>query len=259
MARSAKPRIRGFKSRSRLFMLQKLQAFLATRQKFIIKLFVVVEIALVVTVFALGYLAFNDPRGMSWIFVKYGSLLGQIALVLFMIALLPGIMQRLRLFPKVTMPLASIIIIFRRHIGILMFLTAWAHMTFTTTLPRYLFTGTFLPSTLPMLFEMMGTLAFMVLFPVWVTSNDFSKRLLGKWWKTLQRLTYIAIWFIVAHVVLLGGSTWVIVAISTVALLEVTSWIVHWRRPVRVVPPAAPVTPVAPTTPQTPPVPPATI
>lgn len=252
MARSAKPRIRGFKSRSRLSMLQRLQQFSALRQKFIIKLFVVAEIALVVTVFALGYLAFNDPKGMSWIFVEYGSLLGQIALVLFMIALLPGIMQRLRVLPKITMPLASIIIIFRRHIGILMFLTAWAHMTFTTTLPRYLFTGSFLPATLPMLFEMMGTLAFMVLFPVWITSNDFSKRLLGKWWKTLQRLTYIAIWFIVAHVVLLGGDAWVIVAISTVAILEVLSWIAQWRRP-------RPVAPVAPATPQTPPVPPATI
>jgi DMSO/TMAO reductase YedYZ heme-binding membrane subunit len=55
-----------------------------------------------------------------------------------------------------------------------------------------------------------------------------SQRLLGKKCKTLQRLTYIAIWFIFIHVSLQGKSLAIIIAIT--AILEVGSWMVVKRR-----------------------------
>lgn len=252
MARSAKPRIRGFKSRSRLSfrscysgeylciadcmlqtisaLLLRLQQFLAPKQKILIRCFVMLEIGLVVFGLTVAYLSITDPMGSSWLLGKYGTTLGKAALILFMITLIPGILQRLRWYPQLTMPIAAIITLFRRHIGITMFLTAWLHMAFTMTLPFYIFTGSFFPPAGPRLFEMAGFIGWILLLPVWLTSNDTSMRFLGRKWKTLQRLTYIAIWFIVAHVALHGGISWMSVSIVAVAALEILSWIVARRR-----------------------------
>ena len=205
-----------------------LQRFIVPRQKLIISLLLVLLAGTVVMGIVLANLAISDP--VSWLPVlgEVGESLGTISAILFCVTLLPGIAQRLRWFPTITLPLASIVTIFRRHLGILMFLTAWVHMAFTTSVPNVILTGSPFPPNGPRLFEFFGTMSWLLLMPVWLTSNDVSMRFLGRKWKTLQRLTYIANWLIFAHVALQGESLAVLLAV--VAILEITSWVVQRRR-----------------------------
>jgi len=54
-------------------------------------------------------------------------------------------------------------------------------------------------------FELMGFLMVMLVIPILITSNQWSQRKLGKYWKRLQRLTY-AIWgLLFLHLSLLEG------------------------------------------------------
>ena len=54
-------------------------------------------------------------------------------------------------------------------------------------------------------FELMGFMMVMLVIPLLITSNPYSQRKLGKYWKRFQRLTY-AIWaLLAAHLILLEG------------------------------------------------------
>lgn len=153
---------------------------------------------------------------------ELGRRLGVLATLLFVTTLLPGILMRLRPYSQSLIPLATIITPFRRHLGILMFLSAFVHMSFTTTLPYVAFNGwQALPPPVEIL-HIAGSLAWLILLPVWLTSNDVSMKKLGKNWKRLQRLTYVAIWFVFGHLVLVGSPLALLVIV--VAILEVASW-----------------------------------
>lgn len=172
--------------------------------------------------------------------------LGTLSLLLFVLTLLPGIITRLQINQKSLSIIAIIITLFRRQLGILMFITAFLHMSLGTTLPLIAFqlipianlsalsiaekirlSARAFPPTLRS-FEQIGMVAWMILLPVWLTSNDFSQKLLGKKWKTLQRLTYVALWFIFIHVALQKESLALVLLL--VGLLEMYSWVSVWRR-----------------------------
>jgi DMSO/TMAO reductase YedYZ heme-binding membrane subunit len=54
-------------------------------------------------------------------------------------------------------------------------------------------------------FELMGFMMVMLVIPLLITSNPYSQRKLGKYWKRFQRVTY-AIWaLLAAHLILLEG------------------------------------------------------
>ena len=54
-------------------------------------------------------------------------------------------------------------------------------------------------------FELMGFMMVMLVIPLLITGNPWAQRKLGKYWKRLQRLTYV-IWGLLAlHLVLLEG------------------------------------------------------
>ena len=148
--------------------------------------------------------------------------------------------------PGLTLPISTLITPFRRHIGILMFITAFVHMSFSSNLP-YLAGQlaqlqpvqaltisqklTYLMSVFPpryQLYEIMGLIAWLLLMPVWLISNDKSMQAMGKWWKRMQRLTYISIWFIFLHVAFQAKN--IAPLIFLVAVAEVYSWIAFWRR-----------------------------
>jgi DMSO/TMAO reductase YedYZ heme-binding membrane subunit len=174
----------------------------------------------------------QDPIARSDLARQLGSWLAITAVILFSFTLLPGILQRLRWLPQLTIPVSTIITPFRRHIGILMFLTAWMHMALSGYLQTYILTGSPIPPAGPRLFEFFGFLGWLLLLPVWLTSNDTSMRFLGKKWKALQRLTYIALWFIMSHVGLQGNALALLLLV--IGVLEVTSWVVAKRRqPIR--------------------------
>jgi len=73
--------------------------------------------------------------------------------------------------------LAVLIMPFRRHLGVLMFLCVFIHFSLTTQLP-VLVSGVIPPLNAPKLF---GFGAMLLLFPLWLTSNDTSQRFSGKY------------------------------------------------------------------------------
>ena len=173
--------------------------------------------------------ALDYPSVVSTLF-EWGPLFGQIAVILYMLTLVPGIITRLQWKQTVTQPVASILILFRRHLGILMFITAFLHLTFKSTLP-YLASFNFQPppGLQPLLtYQIIGAVGWSLLFPLWLTSNDWSFKKLGKWWKRIHRLTYIALFFIFLHVVLQAKTPAILLGL--VLFFEILSWIIAWRR-----------------------------
>lgn len=225
--------------------LKQLQKLIIPKQRQINKLFFIFEIALLFFWLCLGWLTITQPKQIfSLLFI--GDKLGTIAVILFVTVLLPGIITRLNTMPKVTLPIATLITPFRRHLGITMFLTAFVHMSITSFFPYFAliliqaspaevtsFSGKLMvyfqnfPPTFQ-LFEQMAIIGWLLLLPVWVISNDFSMKKLGKWWKRIQRLTYLSIWFIFLHVALLGKNTAALLFVFGMA--EILSWVLFWSR-----------------------------
>ena len=191
------------------------------------------------------FTALNNPQQV-FVFLEIGGKLGTASLLLFCLTLLPGIIVRLKVVPKLTLPIATLVTPFRRHLGILMFITAFVHMSFSSTLPYIALQLNKVQSIAPMtfaqkltvlsgvlpppfrLFEQIALIAWILLLPVWLTSNDFPMKKLGKWWKRLQRISYVALWLIFVHVALQKESLALILLI--IGLLEIYSWMSVWRR-----------------------------
>lgn len=226
-------------------ILLSLQKLILPKQKLINRLLLCAEIVLMLFWLAMVALTVQSPLILLRI-GELGSNLGTVSLILFCLTLLPGIITRLQILPQLTLPIATMITPFRRHLGISMFLTAFVHMSLSSTLPHIALTLLTIRSVLPMtldqklpiilaslpppfrLFEQVSIIGWLLLLPVWLTSNDFSQKRLGKWWKRVQRLTYLAIWFIMAHLALQGAG-WAL-AVGVFAVLEITSWVVFWYR-----------------------------
>lgn len=149
-----------------------------------------------------------------------GKKLGVVAVWVYMVTLVPGMLRRFRVLPQ----MQASLMLFRRQLGIVVFLLSCAHSLWVRTLPD-LVTGSLDPSML-VLFEIFGVVTLTLLFPLWLTSNDVAQKKLGKWWKRLHRLTYIALFFVFLHVSfqddLLGFF------LGSVLALELLSWIWHW-------------------------------
>jgi methionine sulfoxide reductase heme-binding subunit len=197
-----------------------LHTWLVMRKKFIERVFFGFEIAIVLMWFVAAYLLSTEFD--IWLVALYevGSELGPIALCFYLLTLIPGITQRL----QVALPIGVLLNTFRRHFGVTMFLTALLHMSLTTALPNLVQGG------LPVLMtpQWFGFFAVLTLFPMWLTSNDASQKFLGKRWKTLHRLTYLALLLIFGHVTLML-SNWRWIA-GVILLLEILSWIVAWYK-----------------------------
>lgn len=78
-----------------------------------------------------------------------------------------------------------------------------------------------------------GGLAFLILFAMAVTSNDFSVRKLGgKNWKRLHRAVYLAQFLIMGHLLLIEKADFVKYGIwmGSLLILQAARWILHWSR-----------------------------
>ena len=155
-----------------------------------------------------------------------GRTFGQIAVVWYVLSLVPGMMKRLNLLPMTR----TLLMLYRRHFGISMFLTAISHQFLARTLPLAFFNPALLLD-----FDLgwqawFGVLALLTLFPLWLTSNDWSKKRLGRTWDAIHMLTYLALLFIFGHVYLVMTSSWKYV-LGAVIVLEIISWLVYWLTP----------------------------
>lgn len=160
----------------------------------------------------------GDP---SWFYLN-AKLFGQIALVLFIATTIPGIMRR---FGKFYKPV-SILMIFRRYIGITTFMFALLHASIERLFWFLLGQMPFIPKEI---FQLFGFVAFICLFSLFVTSNDWSVKKLGIWWDRIHNLTYTIVWLLFLHIGLQGLSIWSVLILSA-ATFQVASHIYAKRK-----------------------------
>ncbi|MCR4324641.1 MAG: ferric reductase-like transmembrane domain-containing protein [Candidatus Curtissbacteria bacterium] len=149
-------------------------------------------------------------------FYDLGRTMGQAAIILLGIVVLPGILGRFGIEIRIT----RIITVFRRQLGILVFILAFSHFYLVRFMPWV--TGLFPFWTVWQLFEYLGAAALSLLFVMFLTSNNYSMRTLGRWWKRTHRIVYVVLWLLVLHTGLQRISIWS-VFIFIFAALEVAS------------------------------------
>jgi DMSO/TMAO reductase YedYZ heme-binding membrane subunit len=158
-----------------------------------------------------------------WVeYYNLGRQSGEVGLVFFILASIPGIVRRFGKFNK----LVSILMIFRRYIGISTYLFVLIHSLFVRVVPWV--ARVFSPFPLEV-FVVFGIVAHIMLFLLFITSNDASVSKLGLWWNRIHNLMYTIVWFIFLHVLFQRVSIWTVL-IGTTAVLQVASFIYSKRR-----------------------------
>lgn len=147
-------------------------------------------------------------------FVDLAYRAGQLAILCYVATVLPGIYRRFKLQSE----WVAILMIYRRYIGIQMYLLVMMHFWFMMGVDIFLMGN--LPPFPPQPFLVAGMLANYLLFAMAVTSNDIATKKLGIWWNRIHSLTYGAVWLIFLHVALVKISVWsVLIGVTGVALL----------------------------------------
>jgi len=165
---------------------------------------------------------FQTDRGVVY---EWGTTSGSIALVYFCLSLTPGIARRL----GIRFRIFQILMLFRRHIGISAFVFGFFHYLAVRMLP-ILLSG--VPLNLnPPLFEVFGFLSLYPMILMFLTSNDYSVKKMGVWWKRLHSLSYVLVWTLFFHVALQGGETWKYL-IGIFAVLETGSLAYFFFKPI---------------------------
>lgn len=196
---------------------------LATNQKTIKSVFFILYVLGFLGI-GFGFFLFKSNLELYVTLAELATKFGTISLYLFLLTLVPGILQRL----NVVVLLSTSVVLFRRQIGIVMYILALLHSFYLSIIPQVMTSDLRLQNFATR--EIYGLIAILILFPVWITSNDVSQKKFGRFWKSIQRLTYIAMFFIYLHVAAIEKSAQLLTAI--VILLEIISWIKIWlRRP----------------------------
>ncbi len=128
------------------------------------------------------------------LYYDLGGKFGTLAALCFVITITPGIAKRLGIQHKIF----NIIQTFRRHFGIMTFLLVLTHYAILRLVPLMTWQG----FVVPPLRETLGFVAFVMMFLMFLTSNDFSTHKFGIWWGRIHKLAYIIVWLVFAHVVL---------------------------------------------------------
>jgi sulfoxide reductase heme-binding subunit YedZ len=95
------------------------------------------------------------------------------------------------------LPVRTLLMLYRRQLGVTMYVLALTHLLWSRFLPTLTAGGDiwlFSP------FEIAGLFAFILLTPIFITSNDWSVINLKSWWDTIHSLVYVVIWLLFLHV-----------------------------------------------------------
>ena len=177
---------------------------------------------LVILFLAGGYSILTNNAN-SIFFYLAGKKLGDLASITFCILLLPGIARRFDIRHR----WVSVIMWFRRQLGISVFLLGIIHYLFVRGLPRIANGQAPLASLAR--FELFGLAGLILLFPLFLTSNDASMRLLKKQWYTLHTLVYVVAWLIFGHVIFQRLSVWSAI-VGIAAFAEIISHIYQYTK-----------------------------
>lgn len=181
--------------------IDRLFTYIIPRKARIIQLFKLAYFMQVAVLFWAG-IAFYSGDSSSILYYQLGLYFGRIAVLLFIIVLIPGMLKRFGITHKIL----AILMIFRRYIGISMYLFAFSHFGLVKVIPNL----SAVRLTGLSAFELWGSATLLVLFFLFITSNDFSVSRLHIWWYRLQRLIYIAMWFLLFHLGLQRISGWTV-------------------------------------------------
>ena len=147
---------------------------------------------------------------------------GEIAVGLYIVTCLPGLGRRLGVRHK----LLALVMIFRRQIGILMYMFVLIHVMVLRIVPIVSNGAPLIPDAW---FEVFGSIAAGLLFLLFVTSNDVSVKRLGSWWHKIHQLTYITMFFILLHLALQEVSIWTVLVVLLVGA-QLISYVVSLKR-----------------------------
>ena len=182
----------------------------------IISLFFAIEISLAVAIF-FGLILGTLQPSLQPLFFTVGRTFGKLTAYLLVLTLLPGILGRFRWFTTIRITL----MLFRRQFGILTYLSGVVHATFVALLP--MLTHGFRPL---LIFEVYGLTALLLMLPLFLTSNDYSVRLLQTGWDKLHKLVYLALFFSALHT--LTRSLSIGVLLMSVVILEALSYLAKY-------------------------------
>lgn len=155
----------------------------------------------------------NDANAFNY--YQLALVAARTAIIVYILTTIPGITKRFGLSHR----LIQIIMLFRRYLGITVFLLVLIHFWFVRGIALFFQKVVILPRPL---FETFGMLSYMLLFFMFVTSNDFSVKRLGIWWYYIHKVTFVIVWLIFLHVALQRFSIWTVL-IGLTALFQVTS------------------------------------
>ncbi len=153
--------------------------------------------------FLSGMSKFNEPPAI-------------IATFLLLAVLYPGMLQRMGMPAR----LLKYPVIWRRTLGITMYLAALVHFLFLIDYLPWFSDG--LIKNLDAL-TASGICTIVLLLPVLLTSNNASVRFLGKRWKLIQRTTYLILPLITVHLYKTGETPLMILYVIT-CILIITSY-----------------------------------
>lgn len=163
----------------------------------------------------------NTALSLFYAMGKSGRFFGDASLLLFVLTLLPGIGERVGMKNK----FLSIVKIYRKQIGILMYFFALLHFVLSRAIFIRTLTEFFHFST----FEIMGAASLLILFFLFITSNTASLIRLKLNWYRIHRFIYIGMFSIFLHVALQGLSVWTVL-MGLVLIFQIVSFVIIYRK-----------------------------
>jgi len=158
---------------------------------------------LLIAIVLVTFYSINNDQEIYNFFAEKRAWFGRAALLTLLIVITPGILGRFNIQVRVS----RIITLYRRRLGILVFLLSFTHFH-VISLPKMAgIESNILPT-----FQVMGLTALVILSLLFLTSNNFSQRRLGKWWKRLHRLIYVVVLLILLHTTMQRVSIWSVLA-----------------------------------------------
>lgn len=177
-----------------------------------------IEILIFLVAPGLGYYLLSQYSEGEHTFIfwrDYGMLLGLTSFIFFAIALTPGILGRFGIRNKFT----ALLMTYRREIGKIMFLFALSHYLVIKILPISVLNT---PIEFP-LYQTFGFLTFLMALALFITSNNYSQKILKMWWTRIHAFVYLMVWTVFLHVALAQGLTIISLAVFLLAFAELMS------------------------------------
>lgn len=204
-------------------LLQQLNRQIIPHRKAIISLFVVAEWVIFILTAVGFYSVFTGTNNTAIVWYDVGVKAGELGLYVFFVTITAGILRRF----GILQPIQQLLMLFRRHLGIVTYLLGLMHWV----LVRIAFAAKqgVIPTLAP--FELASFFAIQIMFALFVTSNDWSVKHLGVWWKRLHKLIYLVAWLLFFHVALQTGEGVEKAPITFVfAAAELASLAVDWYK-----------------------------